>query len=160
MITGNLANVLGTDVWVNSENTRMEMSRVDEPTLSATIRYHGGRRDTAGHLVHDTIALELAEHMAGRSHVTAGSVLVTGPGQLQESHQVRRVLHVAAVEENPAPGTGRSSTWSGACATSSPRWTGWPPPGSRCARWCCRSSGPAAATATSARPSTPCWPPP
>ncbi|MET8222245.1 hypothetical protein [Streptomyces sp. NPDC005301] len=104
MITGNVANVLGTDVWVNSENTRMEMSRVDEPTLSATIRYHGGRRDTAGHLVHDTIALELAEHMAGRPHVTAGSVLVTGPGELQESHQVRRILHVAAVEGEPGSG--------------------------------------------------------
>ncbi|MEU6802374.1 hypothetical protein [Streptomyces neyagawaensis] len=31
MITGNIANVLGTDVWVNSENTRMEMSRIDKP---------------------------------------------------------------------------------------------------------------------------------
>ncbi|MFG3282969.1 macro domain-containing protein [Streptomyces sp. NPDC048111] len=104
MVTGNVANVLGTDVWVNSENTRMEMSRVDEPTLSATIRYHGGRRDTAGHLVNDTIALELAERMAGRSHVTAGSVLVTGPGELQESHQVRRILHVASVEGEPGSG--------------------------------------------------------
>lgn len=104
MITGNIANVLGTDVWVNPENTRMEMSRVDEPTLSATIRYHGGRRDTAGHLVHDTIALDLAEHMAGRSHVTAGSVLFTGPGELRESHQVRRILHVAAVEGEPGSG--------------------------------------------------------
>ncbi len=104
MITGNLANVLGTDVWVNPENTRMEMSRIDEPTISATIRYNGGRRDDAGHLVNDTIALELAEHMAGRSHVSAGQVLVTGPGELQESHQVRRILHVAAVEGEPGSG--------------------------------------------------------
>jgi hypothetical protein len=104
MITGNLANVLGTDVWVNPENTRMEMSRVDEPTVSATIRYHGGRRDDVGHLVHDTITLELAKHMAGRSHVSAGQVLVTGSGELQESHQVRRILHVAAVEGEPGSG--------------------------------------------------------
>lgn len=104
MITGNLANVLGTDVWVNPENTRMEMSRVDEPTISATIRYHGGHRDDAGHLVNDTIALNLAARMAGRSHVSAGQVLVTGSGELQESHQVRRVVHVAAVEGEPGSG--------------------------------------------------------
>lgn len=39
MITGNLANVLGVDVWVNPENTRMEMSRITDrpsPQLSAT----------------------------------------------------------------------------------------------------------------------------
>ncbi|GLW10097.1 hypothetical protein Misp01_52260 [Microtetraspora sp. NBRC 13810] len=104
IITGNLANVLGTDVWVNPENTRMDMSRIDEPTISATIRFHGGRRDDVGHLVRDTIALELAERMTGRSHVPAGTVLVTGPGELQESHQVRRILHVAAVEGEPGSG--------------------------------------------------------
>ncbi|MEV5756518.1 hypothetical protein AB0L61_07115 [Streptomyces tendae] len=104
MVTGNLANILGTDVWVNPENTRMEMSRVDESTISATIRYHGAQRDDAGHLSHDIIALELAQHMAGRSHVSAGQVLVTGPGELQESNQVRRILHVAAVEGEPGSG--------------------------------------------------------
>ncbi|MGW0733235.1 macro domain-containing protein [Streptomyces sp. NPDC002851] len=104
MITGNLANVLGTDVWVNSENSRMEMSRVDERTVSATIRYHGARKDDTGQLVHDTIALELAERMAGRTHVSAGQVLVTGPGELAESNQVRRILHVAAVEGEPGSG--------------------------------------------------------
>ncbi|WP_046728982.1 macro domain-containing protein [Streptomyces humi] len=104
MITGNLANVLGTDVWVNPENTRMEMSRIDEPTISATIRYHGGRRNGMGHLVEDVIAEELAALMADRSHVSAGQVLVTGPGELAESHQVRRILHVAAVEGEPGSG--------------------------------------------------------
>ncbi|MFJ8888954.1 hypothetical protein ACIRJR_36985 [Streptomyces sp. NPDC102402] len=104
MVTGNLANVLGTDVWINPENTRMEMSRVDEPTISATIRYHGARRDHTGQISHDTIALELAQHMAGRSHLSAGQVLATGPGELQESNQVRRVLHVAAVEGEPGSG--------------------------------------------------------
>ncbi len=42
--------------------------------------------------------------MAGRSHVSAGQVLVTGPGELQESNQVRRILHVAAVEWEPGSG--------------------------------------------------------
>lgn len=104
MVTGNLANVLGTDVWVNPENTRMEMSRVDEPTISATIRYHGGVRDGAGHLTHDTIGLELAKHVTDRTHVAAGQVLVTGSGELEETHQVRRIVHVAAVEGEPGSG--------------------------------------------------------
>lgn len=73
MVTGNLANILGTDVWVNPENTRMEMSRVDEPTVSATIRYHGGVRDSAGHLTHDTIGLELAKQMTDGTHVAAST---------------------------------------------------------------------------------------
>lgn len=104
VVTGNLANVVGVDVWVNPENTRMEMSRVDEPTVSAVIRYHGGLRDDAGHLVNDAIAKELAERMDGRQHVSAGQVLVTGPGELLESHQVRKIMHVAAVEGEPGSG--------------------------------------------------------
>ncbi|BCL21084.1 macro domain-containing protein [Streptomyces tuirus] len=104
VVTGNLANVIGIDVWVNSENTRMEMSRVDEPTVSAAIRYHGGRRDGAGHLVDDAIAEELADQMDGRQHVSAGQVLVTGSGELLESHQVRKIVHVAAVEGEPGSG--------------------------------------------------------
>ncbi|MFB7578214.1 macro domain-containing protein [Streptomyces hydrogenans] len=104
MITGNLANVLGVDVWVNPENTRMEMSRITESTISATIRYHGGTRDVAGHLVADRIALELAEQMADCTHVAAGHVLITGPGELRESHGVKRIAHIAAVEGEPASG--------------------------------------------------------
>jgi O-acetyl-ADP-ribose deacetylase (regulator of RNase III) len=104
MITGDLANVLGVDVWVNTENTRMEMSRSSEATISATIRYYGGRRDEGGQLTHDTVALELAEQMAGRPYVTAGQVLVTGPGELRESHQVKRIVHVGAVEGEPTSG--------------------------------------------------------
>ncbi|MEU1867858.1 macro domain-containing protein [Streptomyces gardneri] len=104
VVTGNIANVVGVDVWVNPENTRMEMSRIDEPTVSAAIRYHGGRRDDAGHLVDDLIAKELAERMDGRQHVSPGQVLLTESGELLESHQVRRIVHVAAVEGEPGSG--------------------------------------------------------
>ncbi|MEV6739205.1 macro domain-containing protein [Streptomyces sp. NPDC051104] len=104
MVTGNLAGVTGMDVWVNTENTRMEMSRINEPTISATIRYHGGRRDAAGNLIDDTIALELADRMGGQTRVVPGQVLVTGAGELAASHQVKRILHVAAVEGEPGSG--------------------------------------------------------
>lgn len=104
VVTGNIANVLGVDVWVNPENTRMEMSRIDEPTISAAIRYHGGQKDEVGHLVHDAVALELAQLMMGRTHVAPGQVLVTGAGELNETHQVQRILHVASVEGEPGSG--------------------------------------------------------
>lgn len=104
MITGNLVNVQGVDVWVNPENSRMEMSRITEPTVSAAIRYHGGDHDMGGHLIADTIAVELAELMADRTQVAAAQVLITGPGRLRESHGVQHIAHVAAVEGEPASG--------------------------------------------------------
>lgn len=103
VITGDLANVLGVDVWVNSENTRMEMSRVSERTVSATIRYYGGERDAAGHLVRDLVAAELAVRSQG-AQLAPGQVLVTGPGGLEASNDVRRIVHVAAVEGEPGSG--------------------------------------------------------
>lgn len=103
-VTGNLANITDIDVWVNTENTRMEMSRITEPTISGTVRYLGGRRDAAGNLVQDTIASELAERMAGVSGVMAGQVVTTESGELGESHGVRRIVHVAAVEGEPGSG--------------------------------------------------------
>ncbi|MEV6317110.1 hypothetical protein [Streptomyces sp. NPDC051776] len=104
VVTGNLANITGIDVWVNTENAHMEMARTTEPTISGTIRYHGGRRDESGNLIHDTIALELAERMTGRSRIMPGHVLTTGPGGLADSHQVKRIIHVAAVEGEPGVG--------------------------------------------------------
>ncbi|MFD4751852.1 hypothetical protein [Streptomyces sp. NPDC058426] len=104
LISGDLANVLGVDVWVNPENTRMEMSRVTEPTISATIRYHGGTHGVDGSMVNDRIAKELADRMGDCGHVAAGQVLVTGPGELRRSHGVRRIAHVAAVEGEPTSG--------------------------------------------------------
>ncbi|MFH8840121.1 hypothetical protein [Streptomyces sp. NPDC017868] len=103
-VTGNLANVTDIDVWVNTENTRMEMSRITEPTISGTVRYLGGRRDAAGNLVQDTIASELARRMSGVSGVMAGQVVTTASGELIESHGVRRIVHVAAVEGEPGSG--------------------------------------------------------
>ncbi|QUX29674.1 MULTISPECIES: hypothetical protein [Nocardiopsis] len=103
-VTGNLANVKDIDVWVNTENTRMEMSRITEPTISGTVRYLGGRRDAAGNLIEDLIAAELTERMAGMSGIMAGQVVTTVSGELLESHGVRRIVHVAAVEGEPGSG--------------------------------------------------------
>jgi hypothetical protein len=41
IITGDIGKVKVADVWVNSENTNMEMSRYYEKSVSAVIRYMG-----------------------------------------------------------------------------------------------------------------------
>jgi len=39
MITGDIQNIKEIDVWVNSENTNMQMARHFERSISAIIRY-------------------------------------------------------------------------------------------------------------------------
>ncbi|MDI5937897.1 MULTISPECIES: macro domain-containing protein [Micromonospora] len=103
IITGNIANVTGVDVWVNAENTQMEMARPTEPTISGTIRYRGGRRDAAGTLVDDLIYTELRE-VARRTPVAPATVFTTTSGALADDNGVKRVLHVASVDGSPGTG--------------------------------------------------------
>ncbi|MGW7208690.1 macro domain-containing protein [Streptomyces sp. NPDC054837] len=104
VLSGNLINVFGVDVWVNSENTRMEMSRINEPTVSAAIRYNGGERDDSGNLVKDVIASELATRMGNFTQVAPGHAISTASGELLKTHSVKKVVHVAAVEGEPGSG--------------------------------------------------------
>src|ERR1700677_319474 len=97
IITGDIRRIRHIDIWVNSENTDMKMSRFEEYSISAIIRYDGARRDPVGHVIEDTVADELTRTVSGRCPVAAGTAIRTGPGQLAESHNVRAVIHVAAV---------------------------------------------------------------
>lgn len=103
VITGRLRAVTGVDVWVNSENTGMRMSRFEEYSVSAVIRYEGAVRDGSGAVVDDVIASELAGAVSRRP-VAPGTVVTTGSGQLKESNGVHHVIHVAAVEGRPGEG--------------------------------------------------------
>ncbi|MFJ1542252.1 macro domain-containing protein [Micromonospora chalcea] len=104
VVTGDLRAVRGVDVWVNAENTGMVMARVHDFSVSSIIRYEGARRDVAGHVLHDLIAEELAETVRDRRPVAPGSAIVTSSGALAESHGVRFLVHVAAVEGQPGAG--------------------------------------------------------
>jgi O-acetyl-ADP-ribose deacetylase (regulator of RNase III) len=103
LITGELLNVHGVDVWVNSENVNMEMARHFERSISSVIRFNGARRED-GEVVHDTIALELANKMRNRTHVAPGQVVVTGSGELEASNEVKKIFHAAAVFGQPGVG--------------------------------------------------------
>ena len=104
VITGDVRRVTGADAWVNSENTDMMMSRVDEFSMSGIIRYEGSRRDVAGRVVADVIADELAAAVRDRRPVTPAVAIVTSGGELTRSHGVRLIIHSAAVAGQPGSG--------------------------------------------------------
>jgi O-acetyl-ADP-ribose deacetylase (regulator of RNase III) len=104
IVTGDLRRVRCAEVWVNSENTNMRMSRFEEFSISAIIRFEGALRDEVGRVIHDCIADELSRKIAGRSPVAPGTAVTTGSGQLAKSNGVHYVIHVAAVHGEPGEG--------------------------------------------------------
>ncbi|WP_433064022.1 macro domain-containing protein [Dactylosporangium sp. CS-033363] len=114
---GRIMRVHDVDIWVNSENTDMEMARFNEFSISSIIRYNGARRDAAGHVVDDLIARELADLVDGRRPVAPGAAFVTGPGVLAETNGVRWIVHVAAVHGEPGAGF-RQIRHVGACVAN------------------------------------------
>lgn len=96
LITGDIQKITEIDVWVNSENTNMQMARHFERSISATIRYLGAKRDRAGRVMDDLIARELLE-AAGSGDVPAGVVIPTSSGELLKSHNVKKIFHAASV---------------------------------------------------------------
>jgi O-acetyl-ADP-ribose deacetylase (regulator of RNase III) len=104
IVPGMIRRVRTADIWVNSENTDMRMARHTDFSVSGIIRYWGAVRDEAGRVVTDVIADELDAQIGGRRPVAPGTVVVTGAGALTASHNVHRVIHVAAVQGEPGAG--------------------------------------------------------
>jgi O-acetyl-ADP-ribose deacetylase (regulator of RNase III) len=97
LVTGNIQGIRCAHIWVNSENTNMQMARYFDRSISGTIRYHGATRDKYGDVVDDVIFKELTNQMAGKNAVQPSTVLITGAGNLELSHHVKKIFHVAAV---------------------------------------------------------------
>jgi hypothetical protein len=104
VLPGTVRRVTCADVWVNSENTDMQMARHNEFSVSSIIRYWGAVRDEAGHVVNDVIADELTARLGPNRQVAPGTAIVTGPGALAASNNVRHVIHVATVSGEPGAG--------------------------------------------------------
>ena len=102
-ITGNINNVNNVDIWVNSENTNMQMARPYEFSVSATIRYEGATKDANGYVVDDLIAKDLRKVTRGRD-CSPGTIVVTTAGELEKSNRVKRIFHAAAVTADPGSG--------------------------------------------------------
>lgn len=104
VITGDILEWPGIDVWVNSENTNMQMARFYDRSLSAMIRYQGAEKDDNGEVIDDTIARELAAVLGGRESVTPGTVYVTSAGALTATRGVKKIFHAATTQGVPGSG--------------------------------------------------------
>jgi O-acetyl-ADP-ribose deacetylase (regulator of RNase III) len=104
VLTGDLRNVTDVDVWVNSENSNMQMARYFDRSGSAVIRYFGAKRDRNGQVIEDIIADELAGIVGTARSVPPGTILVTSSGELESSNRVKRIFHAAAVQGQPGVG--------------------------------------------------------
>jgi len=98
IITGDLRNIQGIDIWVNSENTNMQMARYYDFSVSSIIRYEGAEKTITGRVKRDLINDELESIMDGEYSVPPAQVIATSSGLLKQGNGVKRIFHVAAVE--------------------------------------------------------------
>jgi O-acetyl-ADP-ribose deacetylase (regulator of RNase III) len=103
LVTGDLRHVKQVDVWVNSENTNMQMARHFDRSISSVIRYYGAKRRN-GAVTEDIIADELEQKLGRNTTVPPGQVVATGSGELHRSNGVKHVFHAAAVLGQPGRG--------------------------------------------------------
>ena len=98
IVTGDLRDIRMCDVWVNSENTNMQMSRYYDRSCSGLIRYLGASKSVTGAIIEDTIANALRDTLAGADRVEKATAIPTEPGQLASTNNVKLLVHVASVE--------------------------------------------------------------
>lgn len=103
-VTGDILNVREIDVWVNAENTKMQMARYHDGSISSNIRYYGARRNHAGHVEDDAIEHSLRRRMGQVPSVEPGVVIATPAGALTERNKVKLLMHVAALQGEPGRG--------------------------------------------------------
>lgn len=73
-ITGDREDIKVGDIWVNSENTNMQMDGFYGKSTSAAIRYLGAQKDEKGKIREDTIAKALALKMEDDLAIPPGTV--------------------------------------------------------------------------------------
>jgi O-acetyl-ADP-ribose deacetylase (regulator of RNase III) len=104
VVPGRVEDIRFAQIWVNSENTNMQMARYYDRSLSGTIRYLGARKDTSRRPIEDVIARELRAARGDDHVVEPATVFTTGSGELANSHNVQHLVHVAAVTGEPGVG--------------------------------------------------------
>lgn len=97
LITGDIQNVRCAEVWVNSENSNMQMDRYYDRSISSIIRYLGAQKDGTGNVLKDIIANELKAQMGEQKSIPPAYIMVTSPGELAETHGVKKIFHAASV---------------------------------------------------------------
>jgi O-acetyl-ADP-ribose deacetylase (regulator of RNase III) len=92
------------DIWVNSENTNMQMARYFDRSFSAVVRFNGAKKDENDEIIEDSIAIQLAIAKGNRETVNPFTVLVTDGGALERSRCVKKIFHIAATMGVPGVG--------------------------------------------------------
>lgn len=103
-VTGDRRDINVGQIWVNSENTNMQMDSFYGKSTSATIRYLGAEKDAIGMVVRDTIGDALRAQLNGRLVVDPATVIPTTAGALEATNNVKWIFHVAAVIGQPLVG--------------------------------------------------------
>lgn len=96
--TGDLSNIDGIDVWVNSENTELEMGRMCDQSISGLIRYHGAPRDEIGCVTSDKVQEDLRNRLRGNKSVPVTTAIATDPDGQAARLGVRKLVHVAVFQ--------------------------------------------------------------
>ncbi len=104
IVWGDHANIDMADIWVNPENTKLQMGRYHDNSISSYIRYWGAKRDSRGAVIKDNIATELWQKVGKAYTVEPGTVVLTQSGGLRHTNNVKALIHVAA--QYGEPGTG------------------------------------------------------
>lgn len=98
VIEGDLSRVDCVDAWVNPENTRFEMARPHDRSISAIIRAQAANRGHPSPGWHrDRLAQDLrreAERAGGE--VETGAAIVMPPYRLRHQNNLAAIVHVAA----------------------------------------------------------------
>ena len=98
LVTGDIRDIDFIDIWVNSENTNMQMSRYYELSISGIIRYLGAKKDKNNNVIEDIINNELSNSLNNALYVQPATVIITSAGKLEETHNVKKIFHVASVQ--------------------------------------------------------------
>ena len=102
---GDITEMKGIDVFVNSENDYMQMARAFEATtVSSVLRFLGSNIDGAQRLVEDSLQVELNQQvdtLFGTRPVGKNTVVATSAGHpsgsLRRENKARYVIHTATV---------------------------------------------------------------
>lgn len=96
--TGNIAEISGADVLVNTENDRLLMDHIEGRTISAALNYYSAKWSDAGELLEETIKQDL---QAARRHLPErlppGTVIPTAATGSLKNIGVRYVIHAVSV---------------------------------------------------------------
>jgi O-acetyl-ADP-ribose deacetylase (regulator of RNase III) len=82
----------------------MQMDRYYANSVSSNIRYYGAVRNRQGAVIKDAVVRALSRQVGASYNVEPGAVIVTHPGSLRRTHNVKALLHVAAQHGEPGRG--------------------------------------------------------